>query len=66
MTLIKLTGELDQELTSLGLQPGDIVDAERDEISKVGVMHFKKIVNHYPYMCSVWPENYELVKEIAE
>ncbi len=59
--MIKLKGELEHDLLSLGLMPGDEVNANPDPISKVGGMHFTVNKYGYGHNCSVWPENYEIV-----
>lgn len=63
---IQLTGTLDQELISIGLKSGDIIEATPDPQSKVGCMHFDirgRVITHN---CSVWPENYLIVKKDKE
>lgn len=59
--LIKLKGQLDPELTAIGLQPGDEITAQPDPMSKVGGMHFTAYYRMQQYNCSVWPENYEII-----
>lgn len=64
MTLIKLTGELDPDLINKGFQPGDLIEAERDETSRNGEMEFQIRYNGMLNWCSVSPQNYELIKEL--
>jgi hypothetical protein len=59
--IIKLIGDLEQELCSLGLKPGDEIRAVKDSISKVGAMNFDIYKNGSTYHCVVWPENYEIL-----
>lgn len=59
--LIKLKGDLEPELTNIGLKPGDEIIAQPDPVSKVGGMHFTFYRNSHPFNCSVWPENYEII-----
>jgi hypothetical protein len=58
---IQLTGELHPELISIGIKSGDIVDAYKDPVSKVGGMHFSKYFNGSIRECSIWPDNYVLI-----
>lgn len=57
---IELKGELHPELEILGLKAGDIVDATPS--GKVGAMHFVTYHRGWRYDCSVWPDNYTVVK----
>lgn len=59
---IKLIGDLDSELISVGLKEGDIVNAETSPGSKSGQMYFTKYRSDVHQECVVWPENYEIVE----
>lgn len=59
---IKLKGDLHIELTNIGLQAGDIVEAQKCPVSKVGVMHFDHRRGTRDYCCSVWPDNYDIIE----
>lgn len=59
---IKLTGELDTELTRIGLKPGDVVTPE-SSCKKTGAMYFFKLHIGFSNTCVVWPENYEIINE---
>jgi hypothetical protein len=61
MPTIKLKGNLDFELTRLGLESGQIVDATPDIMSKKGAMHFTRHKFNMSFNCTVWPENYEIL-----
>lgn len=58
---IILTGLLDPELEMLGLKPGDELEVTPDPNSKVGGAHFTRYLNGWPFNCSIWPDNYEIV-----
>jgi len=60
---IKLTGELDHELISIGLIAGDIIEATPDPHSTVGCMHFEVRLKQITCNCSIWPENYKIIKK---
>jgi 4-aminobutyrate aminotransferase-like enzyme len=60
---IQLKGDIHPELLCLGLKEGDIIDAQKDPISKVGALHFPMYVNGHLYSCTVWPENYDIIAE---
>jgi hypothetical protein len=58
---IKLIGDLDPELLTIGLKPGDIIK-EATLSSKVsGVVHFEIWRSGLYFNCSVWPDNYEII-----
>lgn len=59
---IQLQGELHPELTRLGLKQGDKVSAEvYNTESKVAQFdHYAHGMTHH---CSVWPENYSIIKQ---
>ena len=59
--IIKLIGDLEQELCSLGLKPGDEIKDKKNSVSKVGAMNFDVYKNGSTYHCVVWPENYEII-----
>lgn len=59
--IIKLIGELEHDLISLGLKPGTEISAIKDPVSKVGCVHFTVNKFGYAHYCSVWPDNYEIV-----
>jgi len=58
---IQLKGNLHTELINIGLQSGDIVEATKCSVSKVGVMHFDHRRGTRDYSCSVWPINYDII-----
>jgi len=58
---IKLTGELDWELTRIGFKPGDIVHATINA-DGTGAMYFDKMYCGTTYQCVVWADNYEILK----
>ncbi|MBV5313791.1 MAG: hypothetical protein JZU47_10880 [Prolixibacteraceae bacterium] len=58
---IRLTGDIDPELTILGLKQGDELEVIPDPNSKAGCCHFTKYLNGYPFNCSIWPDNYEKI-----
>lgn len=62
MTQIILKGDLDFELTRIGLQPGMPIMAEPDKMSTVGAMNFEVHFRGWKYDCVVWPENYDFVE----
>lgn len=63
MPTIKLKGDLDMDLTRIGLEPGQIIEALPDSMSKKGAMHFTRYKFDMSFNCTVWPENYELIEE---
>lgn len=58
---IKLIGDLDFDLTRIGLKDGSIVDAFPSTGSKSGQLYFKVYRSDVDQDCVVWPENYEIV-----
>lgn len=60
MATIKLIGELDIELTRLGLKPGDIIKNATYSVGNRSMNFdiFQVITNH----CSVYPDNYEVIE----
>ena len=61
--LIKLKGDLDQELTAIGLKAGDEITAYPDNVGKAGAMYFIKMYRGFTHDCVVWPENYEIIRK---
>ncbi len=59
---LRLKGEIHPELESLGCKAGDVIKATPDPVSKVGCMHFTISKNHRLYDCSIWPDNYDVLK----
>lgn len=62
MAVIKLKGDLDFDLTRLGLKPEMEVNATRDNYNKKGAMNFKLSKGGVLQHCVVWPENYDIIK----
>jgi len=60
--LIKLKDTIDWELLALGCKPGDEVEGTPDKQSIVGGVHFEKRCKGSTYNCSIWPQDYEIVK----
>lgn len=60
MATIKLKGELDLELTRLGLKAGDII--RNATFSKSNKAMFFSIFDVTHNDCVVYPENYEIIK----
>jgi hypothetical protein len=58
---IRLKGEIDPELTALGLKAGDEIEVTKDPQSKVGCCHFTRYRNQRDFACSIWPENYDVI-----
>lgn len=58
---IILTNELDPELKILGLKEGDELEVTPCPVSKTGACHFTKYLNGWPFNCSIWPDNYEII-----
>ena len=65
MCEIILKGNLDFELTRLGLCPGMTIMAEKDQVGKVGAMNFQVHFKGFNYECVVWPENYDFVGALS-
>lgn len=63
MKTIKLKGQLDSELLSIGLKEGDIVHADPDTFGKKGAMYFNKLHNGFTHSCVVWPDNYVILNQ---
>jgi hypothetical protein len=61
---IRLKGELDWELTRIGLKVDEEVEATPDRVGKTGAMYFDIYYRGWKYECVVWPENYELISNI--
>jgi hypothetical protein len=62
--IIQLKGNLDPELTRIGLKPGDKINgASRDTFGKTGAVYFDRIYGGVYCTCVVWPENYDVIKE---
>ena len=59
---IRLIGDLHPELTSIGLKVNDEVFAQKCPVSKVGAVHFQVKKGDHTYNCTVWTENYEIIK----
>lgn len=59
--VIRLVGELDYELTSLGLREDQIIkNGILDTLNKsVSFEHYHVITNH----CVVWPDNYQILTQ---
>ena len=58
---IRLKGELDFDLTRIGLKEGDVIRNISQLDKKTGAVHFDcfhVITNH----CVVWPENYDIIE----
>jgi len=58
---IRLKGELIDELTSLGINTGDEVEATPDTVGKTGAMYFEKTIKGYTMNCVVWPDCYDII-----
>ncbi|SHE56965.1 hypothetical protein [Dysgonomonas macrotermitis] len=59
--MIKLKGELDYELTRLGLKSGDEIASHTKPGKVNGVVNFDVNFEGWKYACSVWPENYDII-----
>jgi hypothetical protein len=60
--IIKLKGELDFDLTRIGLKPGDIIkNASLDSVSLMGAVNFSQGYQGMYYDCVVWPEDYDVI-----
>lgn len=62
MPKIILRGELDFDLTRLGLRPEMEVCAEADLVGKTGAMYFTVHRSGFSIECVVWPENYRVAE----
>jgi len=60
---IRLKGNLDWELTRIGLAEGDEIDNIPDKVGKTGAVYFDKYYRSYKYECVVWPENYDVINK---
>ena len=58
---IQLKGQLHPELELLGFRPGDIIQSA--QIHKNKAAHFEFHGLAVPQNCSVWPENYDILKD---
>lgn len=59
--MIKLKGELDYELTRLGLKAGDEIPDHTAPGKVNGVISFDFHFGGWRYSCSVWPDNYDII-----
>lgn len=62
---IRLKGELHTELKSAGCKAGDVFEGIDVDNLSTGCVHFTKYLKGFQYNCSVWPENYDEIKEEA-
>lgn len=60
--MIKLKGELDYELTRLGLKAGDEIPDHTVPGKVNGAIYFDVRFRGYQYPCVVWPDNYDVIK----
>ncbi|SHG32182.1 hypothetical protein SAMN05444362_12129 [Dysgonomonas macrotermitis] len=60
--MIKLKGELDYELTRLGLKVSDEIASHTTPGKVNGVVNFDVHHMGWIYSCSVWPDNYDVIK----
>lgn len=64
--VIKLKGELDSELRSLGLKSGDIIEnaskVQPNNCVNFSIHHRSGVICN----CGVWPENYDVVSDTDE
>lgn len=60
---IKLKGNLDYELTRIGLAEGDEIEATPDRVGKTGAVYFQKYHRGTKYDCVAWPDNYDVINK---
>lgn len=61
--VIKLKGELDRELISLGLMAGDIIHNTSNVQPNNAVNFTITHCSGVDYCCAVWPENYDIISK---
>lgn len=59
---IRLKSTIHPELKATGLKEGDEIEVRKDPVSKVGGCSFTWHKNGYPYDCSIWPEDFEIIE----
>ena len=59
---IRLKDTIHPELKSLGLKAGDIIRNASIGSKETGSVHFTTTYNCRSVICSIWPEDYEIIQ----